>query len=73
MLYQVQAVVGAQIEDFIKYPPRQKPASFNLDTVMDNLKAAHAAAVTGAQGRGPQPPISKAQSAKEQPERALAS
>jgi arylsulfatase A-like enzyme len=33
-LYQVQALVASQIEEFAKYPPRQKPASFNLDEVM---------------------------------------
>ena len=26
--------------DFIKYPPRQKPASFNLDAVMRQLEEA---------------------------------
>jgi arylsulfatase len=33
-LYMVTALVAAQIEEFVKYPPRQKPASFNLDEVM---------------------------------------
>jgi hypothetical protein len=28
------AKVAAQIENFIKFPPRQKPASFNLDAVL---------------------------------------
>ena len=37
MLYAAQAIVAEQIEDFIKYPPRQKPASFNLDEVMAQL------------------------------------
>jgi len=27
-------VVAAQIDKFVKFPPRQKPASFNLDAVM---------------------------------------
>jgi hypothetical protein len=26
--------VAKQIDDFIKYPPRQKAAAFNLDAVM---------------------------------------
>jgi arylsulfatase A-like enzyme len=39
-LYDMQAVVAAQIENFVKYPPRQKVASFNLDAVMRQLKAA---------------------------------
>ena len=33
-MYLMQAVVAAQIEDFAKFPPRQKPASFNLDAVL---------------------------------------
>jgi arylsulfatase len=37
LLYAAQAVVGAQIADYIKYPPRQKPASFNLDAVMEQI------------------------------------
>ena len=39
-LYLAQAVVQKQIEDFVKFPPRQKAASFNLDSVMDRLKPA---------------------------------
>jgi arylsulfatase len=39
-LYAAQAVVQGQLENFIKYPPRQKAASFNLDTVMAQLKPA---------------------------------
>ena len=34
MLYLAQDVVGSEIENFVKFPPRQKPASFNLDEVM---------------------------------------
>ena len=33
-MYLMQAVVAAQIDNFIKFPPRQKPASFNLDAVL---------------------------------------
>jgi arylsulfatase A-like enzyme len=40
MLYTMQAVVGAQIANFVKYPPRQKAASFNLDEVMKHLQDA---------------------------------
>jgi arylsulfatase len=40
MLYLAQDVVARQIEDFVKYPPRQKAASFNLDSVMEQLKPA---------------------------------
>jgi arylsulfatase len=34
MMYEMQALVAKEIQDFIKFPPRQKPASFNLDAVM---------------------------------------
>jgi arylsulfatase len=39
VLYKMQALVAAQIENFVKYPPRQKPASFNLDAVLAQLQA----------------------------------
>jgi len=39
LLYEMQALVASQIEDFVKYPPRQKPASFNLDAVMRQVTA----------------------------------
>ncbi|MGC2606956.1 MAG: arylsulfatase, partial [Silvibacterium sp.] len=42
-LYLAQAVVAAQIENYVKYPPRQKAASFNLDSVMASLGPAQAA------------------------------
>jgi arylsulfatase len=38
ILYGTQAVVAQQIDEFIKYPPRQKPASFNLAAVMRQLE-----------------------------------
>ncbi|MBV8164834.1 MAG: arylsulfatase [Candidatus Eremiobacteraeota bacterium] len=40
-LYEMQAVVASMIQDFVKFPPRQKPASFNLDSVMDQVKTPH--------------------------------
>ena len=40
LVYEMQAVVASQIENFLKYPPRQAPASFNLDAVMAQLQAA---------------------------------
>ena len=40
MLTGAQGLVAAQIENFVKYPPRQKPAAFNLDTVMEKLQNA---------------------------------
>jgi arylsulfatase A-like enzyme len=43
-LYQCQALVASQIEEFVKFPPRQKAASFNLDAVMRSLGPAMKAA-----------------------------
>jgi arylsulfatase A-like enzyme len=36
-LYLVQDLVAQQIADFVKFPPRQKPASFNLDSVLEAI------------------------------------
>ena len=36
----MQALVAQQIEDFEKFPPRQKPASFNLDAVLRQITEA---------------------------------
>jgi arylsulfatase len=44
VIYAMQEVVAGQIEQFKKFPPRQKPASFNLDAVMRGLEDAHAGA-----------------------------
>jgi arylsulfatase A-like enzyme len=46
MLYGAQALVASQIENYVKYPPRQKAASFNLDAVMAQLGPAIAAEKT---------------------------
>ena len=43
MLYLCQAVVAEQISGFAKFPPRQKPASFNLDEVLATVSDPHAA------------------------------
>ena len=43
VLYGIQAVVAAQIANYVKYPPRQKAASFNLDAVMASLHQTQAA------------------------------
>jgi hypothetical protein len=40
VIYGMQGLVAGQIESFKKFPPRQKPASFNLDRVLDGLKDA---------------------------------
>jgi arylsulfatase len=33
-MYLMQEVVASELENFKKFPPRQKPASFNLDAVL---------------------------------------
>ena len=45
LVYGMQALVAQQIDAFIKFPPRQKPAAFNLDEVMRSLEEVN----TGAQ------------------------
>jgi arylsulfatase len=40
LLYGMQALVAQQIDNFVKYPPRQKAAAFNLDEVMRKLEDA---------------------------------
>ena len=37
-MYLMQGFVAGQIETFKKFPPRQKPASFNLDAVLATLR-----------------------------------
>jgi arylsulfatase len=41
LVYGMQALVEKQIESFVNYPPRQKPASFNLDQVLAQLQQAN--------------------------------
>jgi arylsulfatase A-like enzyme len=38
LVYGMQSLVAGQIEEFVKYPPRQKPAAFNLEAVMRQLE-----------------------------------
>jgi arylsulfatase A-like enzyme len=40
IVYLMQAVVAQEIENFRRFPPRQKPASFNLDAVLRGLEEA---------------------------------
>jgi arylsulfatase A-like enzyme len=40
MVGAAQAVVAQQIQSFKEFPPRQKPAAFNLDRVLEQLKDA---------------------------------
>ena len=41
LVYGMQALVAKEIENFVKYPPRQKPASFNLNAVLAQLEKAN--------------------------------
>ena len=45
LLYEMQALVAAQIDNFVKFPPRQKPASFNLDAVCGRCRPTTSSAV----------------------------
>jgi arylsulfatase len=40
LLYGAQALVAQQIQSFREFPPRQKPASFNLDRVLEQMQDA---------------------------------
>jgi arylsulfatase A-like enzyme len=40
LIYGMQALVAREIEAFVQYPPRQKPAAFNLDAVLRQLEDA---------------------------------
>ena len=40
IIYEMQGLVAQNIEDFVKFPPRQKPAAFNLDEVLRTLQEA---------------------------------
>ena len=42
-LYLCQAVVAEEISNFAEFPPRQKPASFNLDEVLEQVSKPKAA------------------------------
>jgi hypothetical protein len=65
LIYASQAIVAAQIGNYVKYPPRQKAASFNLDAVMRQLDhATQTAAVSHL------PPGSKTPGVEKHPEAA---
>jgi arylsulfatase len=40
-MYLMQEVIAQQVAGFVKFPPRQKPASFNLDSVMAQVSQPH--------------------------------
>ena len=44
IIYGMQGQVAQQIDAFVKFPPRQKPAAFNLDEVLRKLQESSAAA-----------------------------
>ena len=39
-IYAAQALTAQQLQSFAEFPPRQKPASFNLDTLMEKMQQA---------------------------------
>jgi arylsulfatase len=41
LIYGMQALVQREISAFVEFPPRQKPAAFNLDAVLRQLQEAH--------------------------------
>ena len=40
VIYPMQALAAEQIQSFREFPPRQKPAAFNLDTVLEKMQEA---------------------------------
>jgi hypothetical protein len=44
MLVPAQAIVGEFLTTFKEFPPRQKPASFSVDQVMEKLDAPYGGA-----------------------------
>ena len=40
LIYGMQAIVAQQIQAFKQFPPRQKPAAFNLDAVLAQMQDA---------------------------------
>ena len=38
VIYPMQALAAEQIQSFIEFPPRQKPAAFNLDGVLEKME-----------------------------------
>ncbi len=48
LIYGMMGLVQSQIAEYVKYPPRQKPTSYNLDEVMARLNAGVAAKAVAA-------------------------
>ena len=40
IIYPMQALAAEQIQSFLEFPPRQKPAAFNLDAVLEKMQDA---------------------------------
>ena len=38
VIYPMQALAAEQIQSFIEFPPRQKPAAFNLDAILEKME-----------------------------------
>ncbi len=39
-LYAAQELTAQQLQSFVEFPPHQKPASFNLDSLMEKMRQA---------------------------------
>ncbi|MGW8226271.1 MAG: sulfatase-like hydrolase/transferase, partial [Anaerolineales bacterium] len=39
-IYAAQALTAQQLQSFVEFPPRQKPASFNLDSLLEKMQQA---------------------------------
>jgi arylsulfatase len=44
LIVMAQAVVAGAVQEIVEFPPRQKPASFNLDRVLETLQQSSASA-----------------------------
>ena len=40
VMYPAVALASEQLQSFIEFPPRQKPAAFNLERVLDKMQQA---------------------------------
>jgi arylsulfatase len=57
LIYGMMGLVQSEIADYIKYPPRQKPTSYNLDEILAKLNAGVAA--KAAPAKSPEPALAK--------------
>lgn len=60
LIYGMMALGQSEIANYVKYPPRQKPTSYNLDQVMAKLNAGVAAkAETAKSPERPEPALAR--------------